>query len=715
MLQIFRSPCRRWRFGFTALLFLFCFAATFCFRGLIARQDMAKLNRAAGGLATPFLVESAIMYSYINQVADGKPIAGYDPQLVGAERYQVSEQMSLGLEYTLGYAVKLRRWLAGNPPPAETAFEDNPAETAFMRCCLLGWIALIPGLIFLWLLACRCPWPWALTGALVNIVAPAAVARYTGQDLLQGPFAMPVIVGWFAVMAAGSRRQRSGYPILAAILAFLAVSLWDAGQFLLGLWGVAEVARLLLGGIPSARRRNMLLVSEIGMVNAALFMPYNIAHGFLLSPVILGIYPVAILANLLPWRPGGYRRRAAAILLAVAATVAIWYGLSQHSEFGGSYRHFQDLAWAKLKFHNVKPADPALLNFDQRFLWTPELHSATWSIVRTFFPGILFGGVLLTILLAGWRRGRRQLRRVAPQFLPLALLAVVTFLFFIFFVRFHVFAALFLSAALPFLLLAAWRTLRRHWSRALLILAVLAGLYWEGAASFSGRRQYPPDIGELCQLISYLRRFDCRNQVILANLDVSSLLKGYCGARIIVQPKFELETVRGNIKDYIELLFNAPEEQFAAFCADHQVSLMIFATGMALEDPHIYSYRYMSGSLRINPASTAAMMEAEPKYLKHFVELELPPELQSLKRYFKLFKFIPPGAARRSDELAELANNYRRAGNPATAQRLAFQSYLLAPNNDNAYLACFQAYDAAPPPAPDLEYYLPPRRPPRSP
>ncbi|MDD5697976.1 MAG: hypothetical protein PHH77_05110 [Victivallaceae bacterium] len=83
-------------------VFVFCVLFAFFFRGYICNRELAEVKKLSGADFAPFEVESAMMYAYINRIADGKGIPEYDPQLKLSHGFRVCEQMSLGLEYFLG-------------------------------------------------------------------------------------------------------------------------------------------------------------------------------------------------------------------------------------------------------------------------------------------------------------------------------------------------------------------------------------------------------------------------------------------------------------------------------------------------------------------------------------------------------------------------------------------------------------------------------------
>ena len=128
-----------------SFVFLFCVLFAFCFRGYICDREIARVKSEIGANFAPFEVESAIMYSYINDVADGKGIPEYDPRLKLTCGYRVNEQMSLGVEYFLGWGLLLRRALIKPKIPPDSTYENNPEETSWIITQLRLWACLVPG------------------------------------------------------------------------------------------------------------------------------------------------------------------------------------------------------------------------------------------------------------------------------------------------------------------------------------------------------------------------------------------------------------------------------------------------------------------------------------------------------------------------------------------------------------------------------------------
>ena len=113
------------------ILFLAIIVAAFAFRSSVARRDTAKLEQAIGARFAPYLVESAVMYSYINKVADGESIAEVDHSLPAMQNFKAAEQMSFSLEYAGGWLLRLYRYIYGKTPPG--AYEQSYEESRFLR------------------------------------------------------------------------------------------------------------------------------------------------------------------------------------------------------------------------------------------------------------------------------------------------------------------------------------------------------------------------------------------------------------------------------------------------------------------------------------------------------------------------------------------------------------------------------------------------------
>ncbi len=685
--------------------FVLVWLAAFAFRNAVAERDLAKLERATGAPFAPFLVESAIMYGYINDCAAGKPIAGVDPALPAMRAWTVSEQMSLGLEYAGGTLLKIYRAFAGAPPAGGGEYETSARESRFLRLVLSLHLAEVPALVFVLLLVLGVPWPLAMAGAAVEIFSAAALGRYTGQDLIKGAFAFPFLAAWIA--AAASALRKPGWARRAALAGagaagFVAVAGWDASQLVIGGFALLEIGRLAWGGKSSRKRRDLWLTTYIALILAAVLLPYHRVHGFFFSPVMQFCLPGALLLNWLPCaaRADWLRRLAVLLGLVLWSLAAAWL-----SPFAGNYEHFAGLLAAKFKFWNQLPSDPTLLTFDQRYLWTPELHSADWKLTRMIFPAALPALAGLVLGYAGWyflksRHWSRTPRFGHPAAGSLAQYAVLTLAAFgayLLMARFRDLTALLMAPALG---LACWafarETPRRFRWVWLLLPALLAGL--ECVNSMRVRRAYPEGLDATAALVRHLRQYDLSGQTVLADMQNSPLLKGYCRASILIQPKYELPEVRRLTREYLETYFNAPLAEFERFCAANQVDYVLVHVPLATTPANVrYSYRYMTCTARLRKNSAAAVLSfGAPGMAPNFCEVPLPAAATGIRGY-RLYRFVAPAERRRAIELTDRALEAYYLRKPKRAKRLIQEAYAAAPGLGEIYEAYTLICRAAPP------------------
>jgi len=666
---------------------LLVFFASFAFRNAIVERDLKKLEAAVGCDFAPFLVESAVMYSYMNAFADHKDIAGGDPALSGMENIKASEQMSLSLEYAGGWLLRMRRSFYGSDPVGE--YERSYLETRFIRKAFTWYLALVPVFIFLCLYWMHLPWSFAVLGAAAQIFSAAALGRYTGQDLIKGAFALPFLSAFLACYSAALYKKVTGRKIalICAMLASAAATAsWDASGMIIGLLALADAAFSIITGSASRKKRNFYLATFIAMTLTMLFVPYCRAHGTFFSPVMQIALPLAVAVNMMPCR----RRRLWQIIAAVV--LILWSVIAAKiSPFAGNYGHFSELLDAKLKFGNVLPADPTLLTFDQRYLWTPELHSATWQITKMIFPAALplaAAAAIIYLLLALMKRYRkkpfslRQKFRLQQLFIPTVLTAV-WFVLYIYFMRFRDMTMLFGAILLP---LSIFIYLPRKKSKAaictaLAVLLLAVAVEWRTSRKIE--RGYPQGLNYTAQMLKYLRQHDLAGKTILCDMQTSTFLKGYTEASILIQAKYELPEVRKLTREYILTYFNEPIEKFSEFCRRNKVDyvlvhLPVITTPMNMP----YSYRYMACAKNLRKDSAAYKLGLSNGIHKDFCEVYLPRHIRNISGY-RIYKVITHEAIKTAEELTDQALEAYYLGKRKKARRLIRKAYLTAPGKDH--------------------------------
>ncbi len=456
---------------FISLIFFCVFILSFSMRTYIFEREEARIGgcykdmpQPKTGPFIPFFIESAIMYSYASDVAAGKGIPKYDRRLPASGKVRVCEQDTVGLEYFLGYGYRLKNMIFPSPKlePDVQVYEDNPYFTNWARLQIRLWASTVPALIFLFLIVLRCPWIIALAGGILTVVAPAAIARYTGQDIVRGEFCMPILMSVFVIAYWYLCRPSNKKLALLGVAAFSAMATWDMCQICFGIWGLSEIIRIACGGKTNRKRIKLWTVIFAAVILSAILIPYHRVHRLIFSPLVLCIMPMIVFASLSAFR-SSYRKRLVVIAVSLVLTVSLWWTISRVSSFSESYGHFGNLLLAKLHYLNVKPANPLLLDFDSRILWTPAMHSADRLILREFFPFAIYAVPLLMILAAFSARNRKRFfsTDLPRLYLPLFMTAFY-FIAFIFVVRYHTFAILFLSILLPLLFHDWMRNLKKH-------------------------------------------------------------------------------------------------------------------------------------------------------------------------------------------------------------------------------------------------------------
>ncbi len=760
---------------FIFLLFLGVFIFSFSMRTYIFAREEARIAACYGdmpqpktGPFVPFFIESAIMYSYASDVASGRGIPKYDRRLPASGKVRVCEQDTVGLEYFLGYGYRLKNLIFPSPKlsPDVQTYEDNPYFTNWARLQLRLWASTVPALIFLFLMVMRCPWGLALAGGILTVVAPAAIARYTGQDIVRGEFCMPILMSVFVIAYWYLGRPSNRKLVLLGVTAFFAMATWDMCQICFGIWGMSEIIRIICGGKTNLKRIKLWAVIFAAVVLAAALIPYHRVHRLIFSPLVLCIIPMIALASLPKFR-SSYRKRIIVMGVSLVLTVAVWLIISRVSSFSDSYGHFGRLLMAKLHYLNVKPANPLLLDFDSRILWTPAMHSADRLILRSFFPFAIYAVPLLMILaLFSVKNKKRFYGTGMPRlFFPL-FMTVFYFTAFIFVVRYHSFAILFLGILLPLLFHDWMRNFKGHrlqftfiWGGFITMVAVsllsllffngnftvaskfvtlfvvlpalfIAGgvlsvfivrkylsvfflaklerfaifaflgliLFTEFSQSMSMVRNYDGYyIPETAGLIQWFRAEGVENEVFLTDFTVSPLLKAYCGGAIILQPKFELGQTRGKVEKYINEIFHGNERSFNKFCVDNGARYYVFDRGHA-GDMGIYSSRYCAAAMKIESESPVnrMFMPQERDKLRCFYEIELPPELNFVRKKFIVFKVISPEDSRNAVKWTMDARKSLDAGNLDQAARLIKAAVFADPVAANTRLLYIQLHGKIP-------------------
>lgn len=741
----------------TAMLFLFVVLTSFCVRTWHYNNAVEQLRPMIRDTApasdekhgplrklfplyhnnfSPFTIESAMMFAYARDIAEGRGVPSSDPRLAGMEDLPPYAQMNMGLEWFLGWGWRyLGRFLPWPAPTVdERCFQETPAMAQWMSTQLRLWASLTSGFLFLWLLAMRCPRTLACAGGLLHAVALAAVARSTGQDIVRGEFCIPLFTACLALAWSLYAKPKLWKYAALFLCSFLAFVTWDLCQMLFGIWVLCELLHFLLGYRFTKSRMTVWGVIAAAILLNAAFVPFNRAYSLWRAPILWSALPALGCVFLCQELRGlrFFRRRAARLIPALVLPFmlyGIWSVTVNTPEYASNYSHFSKTMKSKLKFRNVKPYDPEKLDYDSRILWTPSMHSATWDIAVSFFPSFQFGRLLKTPLLRFlfghlpltlaffylllvctllFSIPRREILNSARISLMPVVLTVGFTAGFIYIVRYHEFLILFLAAALPLLMRDYLRAFRvspakinineaytKLYSnkrfmktiRGLLLAAAAFLLFWESVSSLGSERKYTGDVpmAATAQLIAWFHDAGdaVKGKIVAANLTTGPMLMAYAGTGITMNPQFGLKRIRDATEEFIRAMFTGDENILLDYCEKYHADYVLYNKGTVF-DMTPCSLRYIAAAKKIDPKSPANLMYYHPGHLRWFCRIPAPNNLGELNATFNLFKVIRPEDRKKAALLAFEAQDEKYRGAAERAGNCVRQALNLDPANSMA-------------------------------
>lgn len=655
--------------------------AIFCIISLVAfltrSYDCARESLKYQDLM-PFTLECAMMYSYSWDIAREGKLPEYDKSLVGQEDVPSNSQMSISLEYFLGYGYKIKEFFSSFTRNTDSSFNANNSDynintdfVSWIRIQLRLWISLSAGLIFIWLLLLDSSFLFSILGGLLFAIAPAAIARATGQDIIRENFAIPLILFtfisyyWYVLSMPGNAKL-----MLLFIGVAMALISWDMTQLCLSLWGIYELITAFFKKDEQNVKSRAWEVIFIACIICGLFNPYLFSHNLIYSPLVIIIIP-----SLLITLRFSNKRPLTRIISSCAVTVflfLLWFMFIKNFGFSGNYSHFYSLLLAKIKFANIPPVDPALLDFDSRILWTPALHSATKSIYWHLFHFVVPVFALLAVTVISFRKTRNSFN---SSLLMPVVFSIFFFLLFIFMVRFHALAIPFICVSIIVFSEIIGKAFRKKTVRLVLALVLLSLMSSEFFFFMNMERAYNDDYKSQLALIRELNDSSVKNKVVLSDFTLSPMLKAYCGARIVLQPKFEMKGARDAVEEYFKLIYHGTEYEFMEFCRKYAVDYFIFDEGMmggGIKEKflHPWSTRYIANAEMIKKSAPVYLFSNKPETLTYFYQLD--GQEDSDQNRFLVFKVIYPEDIKTADSLYYNARNFH-GGDSSTLIEKAFR------------------------------------------
>ncbi|MCK4594624.1 hypothetical protein KAU45_08985, partial [bacterium] len=320
-----------------------------------------------------------------------------------------------------------------------------------------------------------------------------------------------------------------------------------------------------------------------------LTVPALRGKGFYLSPAVCLFCSVALVSLVPSFRRVLEPRRWRVALAVIGGSVVLFIvGRFLGVGHGGQFGHVYSLLWAKVVHLGGKPADPVVMSWISRALWSGPFDGPTLSGLMysnwLLLPLGIFGGA---VTFRAWRRG--EIPESAIVFLGLTVALLLGFLFFR---RLEILLA-------PLLALAAVGLLSRKSSwRNLPLMIGLFGLgffnVYQSARLMEDNpvrrvvtklaerpRAWPHDIGdELRIIISWLRENTPPDAVLAARYNIAPMLLAYAERPIALHSIWESPEIRerarrftlgqfGSEDDFYGLLSQWGVDYLVVSAADH--------------------------------------------------------------------------------------------------------------------------------------------------
>ncbi len=636
--------------------------------GFLVRYYVLATQYKVFGYPLPFDLESAIEYRYVEMLYSAGRLPELDKAIEWPYGVNPHKNLEIGAEYVYAFLAKMM--------PKSIPLEDR------VRLLSIGWFSL--GIVFMaiWIKSFTGSIMASFLGTLYYAIGIASVMRSTGQELSHENFALPLLILYMAINSVALNTQKQSVLLtasaFAAISLAIAMTTWDLIQYPLMLFNGISLIKAVLCRLTKAET-SVFSFSLLALILAGLINPYLATHSFLLSPSMLLGYAglIALLLNKIPVLQTQNIRN---ILIKVTvALIPFFTSIIFASSYWQNYGHFTELLLAKLKFLNKKPADPALLTFNQRILWTPALDSVNLELTFYLFPAILFPSFFAAILLV-----RRAKHFVAKEGITLVVFFVVSLITFFLFKRFLVFLAICCAGLCGWLFKDALSE-KNLLKRTVIITCLIVCVVLEGTNSISNPSQWGHKISYLTQrkeLIEWITK-NLGGEPVLANFGLSAYLLAYGGCPIVLHPKYESVRNRKRIEEYGKALFLYDEDALRRWCASNRVSLLVYSMGEFYPYFEELQMRYFINALNPSPSAPARIFEFSPDKSRYFIKL-----WENSK--YRVFRVITPFEEARAIELARESTRLLQLGKTNEALIKAEEALMYDPKGTSPHEAIFK-------------------------
>ncbi|MBU0477092.1 hypothetical protein KKC91_00775 [bacterium] len=496
-----------------------------------------------------------------------------------------------------------------------------------------------------------------ISSAYYGVMLPS-VLETTGEIFLKQTFTLPLIFLNLSLLFFISNQYRYKtrliLSILAGLLLYIAVISWDLTQLYLGIL-FGSVAFLIIYSKSSSNYLEFVFIGLLFMMFAGFTNLRLREIGFLYSHGMLFGYSITAIAVVMKLKRLN-KLKILLLLLSVFASLEVINSLVPKNQFS-TYSHITSLFLYKLRFLGVKPDNPALLPFDINFMWLPADVTPSLIEIVTFFSSTLFIGITAFILFFKVCRRRNSLKEDI-------LLVSLTFLFLIFyllFARMSVFLIFFLccSISLIYKYIPQFKIKNSKLKIQVLVTALLLMFlpfeYIKTAhiCKKLGFIEHPSSIMDVCK---WLKENTPENSPIATNFSVAGFIRLYADRPVLIHAKVESDDIRNKIKNYMYSMFSRDETELWRFCQDRDANYLVYTMGTYITRG-VYSWRYITGNLRFDEATTAFKLEFKPEELKKF-------ELKYKNRYYKVYKIFSREEIEEEGKIRKAIEAFKKARMP---------------------------------------------------
>jgi hypothetical protein len=659
-------------FATLGLLFLLWVTAIAVRRAVFHQQTRTLQDTEA-----PFLMESALQFRMTRMVTETGTLPEIDDKVQVPEGVNMRETYSVGAEWLYSGLAKCL--------PRDWSLAER-----------VRWVSTV---LFSLAIPFATIWVWrtyqsifsGLVAGLFLAVSPAFSVRSSGLELSRENLAIPLFTLFLMAeqlfRTHPARKVARTWAIIGAISLALAQCTWDLTQYVTGLWVVWGVLGRVMARQEKGDERFLLTAVSLTQILASVLNPYLRVHASFFSPVMA----LLLARTAMAWFP---RLRHRGKLLAFPMFfLALWWVLGHF--FVENYSHFGELVFAKIRFLNQKPADPGLLSYAQRIMWTPALNSSTWLLTKLYFPILLpLFGIAVLLLIRGMKRGRCKFQ---PEFFY----AGFTWVVYVFFFRFHVFLVLFLAACVG-RLFATCSTRTGFWSKwafpsLALLLFIGSEFYFLLFFEPKPARNLPAEQQQLQQLLQAMGRANaaempkgnrwgrpgaaygdveslCKALValpesgpVLANFGISASILAETELPIILHPKFETPGIRERVREFYQHLFLSSEKELRDWAVYYGAMYYVHSNGNFSDLDPANSPRYMVDALEPPAEAAVYMLENNPADAVWFRPV------YSNRRY-RIYRIVTPEDEEIAEQWTRMGIMAFESGDIETARKRAMQA-----------------------------------------